>query len=330
VTADETSHDDAHGEYADSEGQDSQPDEGGVAPADVARIPLWMPDPEDDLSDIITNISGHKASTRKRRANDLKTRQIIAAGMRLLERQFGPAEEAHDDDVERREYPFFQWLSRAQIAAEVVVADPAIEPYDRAQHQKTFEKAMERLWSPVDRFLTDLLRYALHVRHWSLHIALAKEATDILIDGATGGDLIDSIQTVAYEDLKLGIDSPAWRLQLITAALAEQHPKLRDVQVKTYDDVDSSWIRVYDQLFLAAGWKLRPGVTMQDLNLMLSTAAEGAALRALITPKGVIDHVAKTSILGKLALALVVACIDPGDGLTLEERATQASGAAGS
>ena len=65
--------------------------------------------------------------------------------------------------------------------------------------------------------------------------------------------------------------------------------------------------------------RFRQGVSFQDLTVMLSTAAEGMALRAMVDPTGIIDMQARTSLLGKLALALMLSCVDPGDGMPLEQ-----------
>lgn len=101
--------------------------------------------------------------------------------------------------------------------------------------------------------------------------------------------------------------------------LAEREPEFREIIRELYGAVDVDWTALYTALFEERGWTLRPDVSFQDLNLMLSTAAEGMALRALIDPTGIIDEKTRTSLLGKLALIIMLTCVDPGDGMGVEQ-----------
>lgn len=107
--------------------------------------------------------------------------------------------------------------------------------------------------------------------------------------------------------------------RLLATVLAEREPEFREIIRELYGAVDVDWTALYTALFEERGWTLRPDVSFQDLNLMLSTAAEGMALRALIDPTGIIDEKTRTSLLGKLALIIMLTCVDPGDGMGVEQ-----------
>ena len=105
----------------------------------------------------------------------------------------------------------------------------------------------------------------------------------------------------------------------MASILAEREPDFGDVVRGAYASVDTNWTELYEALFAERGWTLRPDVSFQDLTVMLSTAAEGMAIRAMVDPTGIIDVQARTSLLGKLALALMLSCVDPEDGMPLEQ-----------
>jgi hypothetical protein len=61
-------------------------------------------------------------------------------------------------------------------------------------------------------------------------------------------------------------------------------------------------------------------VTLADLTDILTALAEGIGMRMLADPDAqLVDHERQQSLLGKAALAIAAACIDTGDGKSLEE-----------
>lgn len=247
---------------------------------------------------------------------------MLAAALRLIDEQFSPPHESVEEEARR--YPFFQWLSRQKVAAEVAAKRPNLTEYDRFDVIASTVKLMERRWTPHDRFIQDLLSYAISVRHWSLHVLLAEDTLGSLLDGLEAGDLVSAIHKVAYEDLRIPTENPSLqRMQLLAAVLADREPDLRQILSEIYEQVDKSWTGLYQTVLSKRGWKLRPGMSFQEFNLILSAAAEGMALRTLVDTTGIIDQTSGTSVLGKLSLAMVVACIDTGDGLSLEDLVNQ-------
>jgi hypothetical protein len=284
------------------------------AACNTARMTIrrWQPGEPEDLSGVLRHINRLRQSTRSKIANDPLTSAILDAAMTLIEREFRPEPAGALRADGRDRYPFFSWLSRPAVAKELATAKDEIN--ESYAHNVILDR-----WRSHEDFLADVLAYALRTRHWSLHIALAEDAVSALTSGLGEGDFVDSVHEVAFEDLKIALELGAWRLQLVALACAEKYDDLRPVLLETYSEVDRSWIALYEQVFAARGWRLRPGLEMKDLNIMLSSAAEGMALRALVDPQSVIDDVERTSALGDLALALILSCVDDGSGRTLDD-----------
>jgi hypothetical protein len=81
-----------------------------------------------------------------------------------------------------------------------------------------------------------------------------------------------------------------------------------------------SWTSFYRDAFDSFGLRLRPDVTFEDLANALNVAADGVTLRMLIgKDPAIVDDTNQRSILGLIAMALVAACADLGDGMPLRD-----------
>lgn len=282
----------------------------------------------DDPLAIFRGLRGIKRSTRARLAREPRTLAFVDAALRLIDKQFSELPAQNDEESGR--YPFFRWLSRPQIANEVVDPDGTVDEYIRVEEAERQRRQLEYLWPEHDRFIQDLLRYALTMRHWSLQLSMSTDTKNVLMESLRSGDFVVGVKAIAFEDLLIPLEDPtALRLELLAAVLAQREPEIQQVLAENYANVDSSWTDLYKSIFETRGWKLRPGITYQDLNLILATAAEGMALRCLIDTAGIIDEEKKTSLLGTLALALVISVVDPGDGRSMESEVSEMVRAAG-
>lgn len=82
----------------------------------------------------------------------------------------------------------------------------------------------------------------------------------------------------------------------------------------------ADWSSTYAATFASRGIRLRPGITFDDLALMLTAASEGLTLRAAAdSPDRVINHEDRTSLLGLMVMGLVLAFTDPGDHATVRD-----------
>jgi hypothetical protein len=96
-----------------------------------------------------------------------------------------------------------------------------------------------------------------------------------------------------------------------------------------------AWKNFYADAFGRLGLRLRPDVSFDDLSHALHAAGEGVVFRALLpdtkqVPASArpLDHHQPTSLLAKIAMAIIVAFTDPGDGEPLRHVVRRLGGAA--
>ncbi|MGB9033622.1 MAG: hypothetical protein WCC45_03780 [Paeniglutamicibacter sp.] len=272
--------------------------------------------PGDDLdlydAKIVTKVSGRTALTRKRLANGRETRAFLDAALDLTTELFTPglSEQLLDADEEDAR-PVMSYLSRRKVLAKA-----------RSNCGENFplsENMMRHRWSSHGDFLADFISYALADKHWSLQVALSHHAKDLL---TSDDDFSRAVHRVAYEDLKLIMELPAYRFQLLAVATAQSDSASAVALNRMYKNLSQVWMTLYTQVFEHYGFRFRPGIGMQEFNILLQAMAEGLGLRLLSeVDEPVLDHETKTSLLGTAALALFMALVDPGDGLSLERAA---------
>lgn len=258
-----------------------------------------------DLSDIVTNLARVTTRGRQKLANDPLTKAFLASALKLTEElflgSFGTADEIR---------PTMSYLSRPKVLAQTLADSPDLDP--------TPGKFRDR-WSAHQHFLADFISYALTARHWSLHIALSKSAEEML---SSAEAFPDAVHRVAYEDLKLVLELPAYRFQLLAVASAGTDSVASDALSKMYATLSESWTALYTQIFKAHNIQFRPGISLETFNIILQSTAEGLGMRLLAgTNEPILDHETKSSILGTAAMGLYLGFVDPGDGLSVEEAA---------
>lgn len=267
-----------------------------------------------DLYDsrIVTKVSGRSAMTRKRLANGRETRAFLDAALDLTTELFTPALseqllDADEDDAR----PVMSYLSRRKVLAKAKSNCGDDFPLS--------ENMMRHRWSLHGDFLADFVSYALADKHWSLQVALSQHAKDLL---TADEDFPRAVHRVAYEDLKLVLELPAFRFQLLAVATAQADSASAQALVRMYTNLSQVWMTLYTDVFEHYGLTFRPGVTMNDFNILLQAMAEGLGLRLISgVDEALLDHEKRTSLLGTAALSLFVALVDPGDGLTVEQAA---------
>lgn len=280
----------------------------------VSPASNW-PGREEDLARVLRNLmkggGGAKRSreARQRLANDQLTRAYLEAGMRLIAEQLKVAQsqppvEHTDEDV----LSFFQWLARQKVLDEAERQDPALRPS---------EGTFRHRWEFQPDYIGDLLAYALSVERWTGHTSFAEDSRTTLIDGE---DFARSIHEIAYRDICALVENPAHQITILASVAATRDPRSGQILGETYRFINEAWESLYETTLLARGLKLRKGISMTDFGDILAALADGISMRQLADPNvSFIDHQRRESLLGKAALAVAAACIDIGDGMTLEE-----------
>jgi len=259
-----------------------------------------------DLSGIVTNLKRVRARSRMKLANDSLTRAFLDAALGLTEDLFSAPSVAGDEEVR----PTMSYLSKPKILNKTQQNHPNLVP--------TEAKFRDR-WAAHQHFLADFISYALTARHWSLQIALARRSEELLTSGA---DFSKAVHEVAYEDLKLVLDLPAYRFQLLAVASSAADTVASDALSSMYATLSDAWCKLYVRVFDHYGVRFRPGVSIEMFNIILQSTAEGLGMRLLAgVDEPILNHQEKSSLLGTAALALMLAFLDAGDGMTLEDLA---------
>lgn len=275
------------------------------------------PDPaaEDDLSPVLPCLTSRQSSTRKTSqarnalANHPLTREYLDAGLRLMAEQFRPEtrQAGEDDDEWSKQSAFFDWLSAQKVIDEV----------SRGGRQRGNQGTFEDRWPYKDYYIQDLLSYALWVRHWAQHAAVAEEFAGPL---ASGADFVQAVHEASYWSCRAQLSSTSSRVWLIASAVCECYPAMKTAMGKVRRQLNDSWLPVYEAAITGRGLRLRPGVMLSDIAEILSALSMGISLRIATDDNAdLIDDERKQSLLGTAALAVLASCIDPGDGQSLEE-----------
>ncbi|MBX6389903.1 MAG: hypothetical protein IRZ08_13060 [Frankia sp.] len=285
-----------------------------VQPAEPARPPQAAaapgaprPPADEDLSTILTGLmtTARRKTVESRRvlANDDLTREYLEAGLRLIEAQLVGAEGASLEEP-----PLLRWLSQRAVINEV----------GRAGRLRGSEGTFRDRWPYQPDYIRDVLAYSLRQAQWAGFLDLTAGPRSALADHP---DPVQAVHEAAYTHITVTRRTSAIRSQLIGAAMAERDELVRATLQEMYQVAGDAWLASYAEAIAARGMTLRPGLTLEDVNTILTAVTEGMQLRLMVDPDdGLIDHERRTSLLGTAALALIAACFDHfGDGLSLEE-----------
>ena len=260
---------------------------------------------DDDLGDVLRNLNRSTCEARRQLANHPLTRSYLEAGIRLLEEEFF-AKAADDGRPEPRS---FLWMSRDQVVNEV-----ANGPSDLPQRGNP--GSLRDRWPYFSDYLGDLIRYALRPYTWSDQIDLAEQTADAI--GEAPASTV--FHEITYRKLVLFVGETATRFPAFVTAFADRDPVVAEALSASYREVAAAWRAVYANFFHTWGVRLRPGLSLDDLMILMGSVADGLTLRLNGDPTApVLDNQQRRSLLGTAAMALVIALIDPGDGETLEE-----------
>lgn len=279
------------------------------------------------LDDVAINVRKKRGRllTGRKLANSPVTRACLESGRRLAEL------ELLNDAEGRHLYRLLDTLTQKNIVAE------AEKIFRQARRDESIARAlfgtppdwkkaetrpsagtMKDRWPNLTLYMGDLVRYVLRERY---------SLTDGMIDEATRAELCETaafsgaVERVAYEDMKIVYaDETSARFQYLVTALADFHEQIRKALGGVYEHSFDYWRKLYAQILEARGVSLRPGISLDELTMMLTGMAQGLSLRHIGATSGkVIDHEGRRSVLGKASLLLIAGAIDPGDGRDVAE-----------
>lgn len=275
--------------------------------------------PLDDVALNVRKYSGRLRSGRKL-ANSPVVRACLESGRRLAEQEvLGLVGDEHTsrplytlkqksitDEAEK----IFQEAQRDERIARALFGTP---PDWKKADTRPSVGTMKDAWPNLTLYMGDLVRYVLRERY---------SLTDGMIDDATRAELRETatfsaaVDRVAYADMKtVYADETSARFQYLVTGLADFHEQVREALAGVYKHSFDYWRAVYAEIIEARGVSLRPGISLDELTMMLTGLAQGLSLRHIGAASGkVIDHVHRRSVLGKASKILIAGAIDPGDG----------------
>lgn len=265
-----------------------------------------------DLTHVLRRLTDPRTGTRKteaartRLANDDLTRELLDAGLRLLEEEFGytgdpSGADGREDQDGALEGPsrFFDFLSAARVTAEVHTA---------GRRMATPAHLRDR-WPTHADFVDDLMAYAFSRHHWSMHLAQAERALQLV----RGADDLESVaREIAYLNIVTLQRLSTYRLTVVVATVAEGRPDVRTVLTEMYDYLHQRWAALYEQLLQRFDLQLRQGVTLRELTSMLMALAEGLGMRSFaLGDAELVDHATHDSLLARAGLRILLSCTEP-------------------
>lgn len=261
---------------------------------------------DEDLSDVAINVRGRRRADEagRRLANSSLTRAYLDAGMQLLEREFFE-ERAAEEGLRRP----LSTLTRDGVLAETAKRNHELSTPAGAG-------SFRDRWEHFPDFLGDLVRYAMRTRTRRSREEFSGDLVRRLSD--PGHDMSSLLHEVAYQQTLVAVDSTALRLQLLGTAMAEPTDAVRDVLADIYVSATVRWQTACREILDARALQLRPGVSLEDLTVILIALTEGLLLRSIgERDRSVLDNRRRRSLLGIAAVALAAGCIDTGDGMDI-------------
>ncbi|WP_434444600.1 hypothetical protein [Lentzea sp. E54] len=275
--------------------------------------------PLDDVAINVRKKSG-RLRTGLKLANSPVTRACLESGRRLAERELlGFASEEHlyrlldtltQKNIAHEAELIFQEAQHDEPLARALFGTP---PYWKKAKTRPSVGTMKDRWPNLTLYMGDLVRYVLRERY---------SLTEGMLDETTRAELRETatfsaaVEKVAYEDMKiLYADETSARFQYLVTGLADFHEQIREALAGVYKHSFDYWRKVYAEILEARGVSLRPGISLDELTMMLTGMAQGLSLRHIGAAGGkVIDHANRRSVLGKATQILIAGAIDPGDG----------------
>ncbi|MGL5826076.1 MAG: hypothetical protein ACRCYU_14875 [Nocardioides sp.] len=267
--------------------------------------------PDNDLSVVLTRLMEHSEAktyaTKWRTANSRMVRAYMDAGLELVTQQFQETVDVPAED-EQPASVFFSWLKWSMVWEEAQRRASAngSDSSEADNLKDSDSNKVRRRWGNkegyVDRYIHDLLAYAMWTQHLQPGIERARQAR---LDLADVEDVPLMVQDAANAEIDYALHNPYQYVALVAAAISGRYPHLRDLMGRGYKLLLDQWIPVYKELLARHGLKLRDGITYQEFADMLSSMGEGIVLRAQSDAEA--REEARTSF-GKAALVIVLGC----------------------
>jgi hypothetical protein len=259
-----------------------------------------------DFSGIVTRVKGVRESTRAALVNSLKVASYLKAGANLVERNLGaPTVVTARADGCKEYWSGLSFLSERALSREVAGLEP---PFLRQRGTGPYRST----WASHDDYLNDLLAFLFHAMNYDPQYGAELETRGDWL--ANEHSFPDAIFRAAYHELQAICRMPLFRLQLIVVATADRNDGIHDAIANNYAGALEPWRKVYEQTIAARGFRLREGITIEQLANTLAAVTEGFAIRHLGDPgAGVAGDGPNDNLVGMAVLGIMNSFLEPAD-----------------
>lgn len=268
-----------------------------------------LPYPYDqDFSGIVVRVKGKRPRTRTSLVNSMKVASYLKAGATLVERNLG-GHAVTCGSAESGRKPYWSGIrfltERALIHEMETVPLPFLRQKGGGPYRAT--------WASHDDYINDLLAFLFHPMNYDPQYgaALQTRANWLISEGS----FVDAFDHASYYELQAICRMPLFRLQLMMAATAHRNDGIHEAIADNYAGALEPWKKIYDATLAARGFRLRPGITLDQLTDMLAAVTEGFAVRHLGDPgAGIVGSAPAGNLLGMAAIAIVSSYVEPASG----------------
>jgi hypothetical protein len=271
-----------------------------------------LPDPySHDFRDIVTHVHRVRDTARLNRVNSVEVASLLKAGSNVVMKALGPPDthaptEPHQSGL--------RFLTQRAVVDELGRLAP---PFMRLQG----DGCLRATWESHDDYISDLLAFMFHpINYDHQYGARLDTQGDWLIQDDS---FVEAIDRTTYHELRAISAMPLFRLQVMLAATAARQDRFRAVIASNYRGALGPWMKLYEETFAARGFRLRPGVSLQELADMLAAVVEGFAIRHLGDSTAEIVGDSPTgNLVGKAVLGILnsyLVPVDAPDGPPLRE-----------
>ena len=263
-----------------------------------------LPFPYDqDFSGIVTRVKGVREATRAALVNSPKVASYLKAGANLVERHLsGLGWPGVVDGGQRQYWSGLRFLSERALSREMESLEP---PFLRQKGDGPYRST----WASHDDYLNDLLAFLFHAMNYDVQYAADIETRGWLDQEE---DFVTAIDRAAYKEILAICRMPLFRLQLIMIATGDRNDSFYESISNHYNGALQPWTKIYEHTFASRGFRLRKGVTIEQITNMLAAVIEGCAIRHLGDPSAaVIGDEAEGNLAGMAVLGILNSYLEP-------------------
>jgi hypothetical protein len=259
-----------------------------------------LPFPYDqDFTGIVTRVRGKRAATRTALVNSLKVAAYLRAGATLVENNLGAQAPSGDPANEDRK-PYWsgiRFLTERAVIHEMEHNPPPFLSLKGAG-------PLRSTWASHDDYINDLLAFLFHGMNYEPQYGEELQSQEKWL--VERESFVEALDVTSFHEVETLCRMPLFRLQLLMAATAERNDGIHNAIAENYSGALEPWKKIYESTFAARGFRLRPGITLDQLAGMLAGISEGLAVRQLGDPgAGILRNGPAGNLLGMAVIGIL-------------------------